>query len=287
VLYWALLRKRTLLLSLSILVLSYILLGSFFQIRTTTWTPKKEDLSVMSYNVRSFDKLQHLNDPNIYQEIKGLITSEDPDIISFQEFDYKKRDDFENYPHKFVNYIFRTEKRVVQAIFSKYPIVDRGTLDFPESSNNAIYADIKVYNDTIRVYNVHLQSFRVVPTATSISNEDSEKLLKRMYFAVRKQEEQARFLLKHQATNTFPKIVCGDLNTTQFSHTYRLVRGDMNDSFLEKGKGFGRTFNFKYFPLRIDYILADLEFEVQSHKNFDRILSDHLPVMASFKMISQ
>jgi endonuclease/exonuclease/phosphatase (EEP) superfamily protein YafD len=60
------------------------------------------------------------------------------------------------------------------------------------------------------------------------------------------------------------------------------VKGDLIDSFLEKGSGFGRTYNLKFLPLRIDAILASPSVEVEAHRNFDIRLSDHYPIMASF-----
>jgi len=48
-----------------------------------------------------------------------------------------------------------------QAIFSKFPIVKSGSIEFPNTANNAIYADIVKGSDTIRIYNVHLQSLRI------------------------------------------------------------------------------------------------------------------------------
>ena len=58
----------------------------------------------------------------------------------------------------------------------------------------------------------------------------------------------------------------------------------MQDSFLAKGSGYGKTYDFIKVPLRIDFILADKAFEIKSHKNYDEKLSDHYPVMASFSM---
>jgi endonuclease/exonuclease/phosphatase family metal-dependent hydrolase len=58
----------------------------------------------------------------------------------------------------------------------------------------------------------------------------------------------------------------------------------MKDTFLEKGKGFGRTLEFKFLPFRLDYIFADPAFEILSHKNYEVVLSDHFPVMASMKL---
>ena len=85
----------------------------------------------------------------------------------------------------------------------------------------------------------------------------------------------------------YKKIVCGDFNNTQFSNVYKVIKGDMQDSFTEQGTGYGRTFNFRYYPVRIDFILADEAFEIMAHKNFDIKLSDHFPVMASIKIGSK
>ena len=58
----------------------------------------------------------------------------------------------------------------------------------------------------------------------------------------------------------------------------------MQDSFEEKGSGYGRTYNYHGLPVRIDFILADEGIEVKSHKNFNVKYSDHFPVMASFSL---
>ena len=58
----------------------------------------------------------------------------------------------------------------------------------------------------------------------------------------------------------------------------------MIDSFQEAGSGFGKTYDFKYFPFRIDYIFIDKSFQITGHKAFSDIrYSDHFPVMASFE----
>ncbi len=42
----------------------------------------------------------------------------------------------------------------------------------------------------------------------------------------------------------------------------------MNNAFVEAGKGFGKTYNYKYYPAHIDYILVDKVFEVKEFKTF-------------------
>ena len=58
----------------------------------------------------------------------------------------------------------------------------------------------------------------------------------------------------------------------------------MKDAFVEAGNGFGRTYDFKFFPVRIDYIMVDDQFEVHGFKTFDLKLSDHFPIMTRVKI---
>src|SRR6202008_5026309 len=47
-------------------------------------------------------------------------------------------------------------------IFSRFPIIDSGMIRYPRPTiaDQLIHADIKVNNDTIRVYTTHLQSLQ-------------------------------------------------------------------------------------------------------------------------------
>ena len=101
-----------------------------------------------------------------------------------------------------------------------------------------------------------------------------------------KQYEQANLIRENMEKTHFKKILVGDFNNTQYSNVYQIIKGEMKDSYFEKGKGFGRTYDLLKFPIRIDYILADPEFEVLSHQNFNERLSDHFPVMATLRLNS-
>ncbi len=281
--YWILKRKGQFLLSLSILILAYVFLGSFFKFRFSESPIKKEDLSIMSYNARIFNKYEWIDNPLLGNEIVDFVSKEDPDILCFQEFDYTKAKQFKQYPYSYISYKKRTNK-VIQAIFSKYPIVSKGSLDFPNSSNNAIFTDVLYEKDTLRIYNLHLESLRIKPDAETLSQEPSGKLYKRLSNSFVKQHQQAEIFDAHRKATSHKVIVCGDFNNTQFSNVYKIIKGDLQDTFQEKGTGYGRTFNFKYYPVRIDFILADKAFTITAHKNFDIHLSDHFPVMASMRI---
>ncbi|GBF19549.1 MULTISPECIES: endonuclease/exonuclease/phosphatase family protein [Arenibacter] len=283
--YWLAKRKRQLLLSAFVLLLGYICLGNFFRFKLAEEVIEESDLSVMSYNVRGFNKYDLLNDPSAEGRIMEFISSEAPDILCIQEFSrIKDRQLKKMYPFKFITDYRSNEGKSTQAIYSKFVIINSGSMDFPNSGNNALYADIVVNKDTIRVYNLHLESHRIIPSVRRLSNEPKGRLLKRLSKSFAKQGEQAQLVEKDIEATPYKKIVCGDFNNTQFSNVYKVIKGDMQDSFTEQGTGYGRTFNFRYYPVRIDFILADEAFEIMAHKNFDIKLSDHFPVMASIKI---
>ena len=55
------------------------------------------------------------------------------------------------------------------------------------------------------------------------------------------------------------------------------------DAFLKKGSGFGRTLNFISPTLRIDYILADKELEIDRFHVIKVPYSDHYPLVADMR----
>src|SRR5699024_12182527 len=97
-----------------------------------------------------------------------------------------------------------------QAIYSKYPIINKGSLDFPNSGNNAIFADIVRGSDTVRIYNIHLQSFHIDPQSEELSQENSTRLASRMGTVFSKQQVQTEIYIKHKNQSPYRTITCGD-----------------------------------------------------------------------------
>ena len=168
-----------------------------------------------------------------------------------------------------------------QAIFSKYRIIDEGEIALPSSDNNVVYADIVKGEDTIRVYSIHLQSVNISPDINEIDESKSKMIFNRLSEAFKAQQIQSELIQAHMQDFKGHKIICGDMNNTAFSYVYKNIIGDMNDAFVEAGKGFGQTYNYRYYPARIDYILVDDVFEVKEFTTFkDFKNSDHFPIMA-------
>lgn len=283
--YWVIQFKRQMLLSGIVLLLGITFINKFYKFSETNLPIEEDDFIVMSYNVRLFNLYDWI-ERDVSLSISDFIKEQTPDILCIQEFSNQNEVDFRIYKHKYV-FIEGKNTKLGQAIFSKYPIVNEGVIPFPNSTNNAIYADIKRGKDTIRVYSMHLQSIKITPDVHEIdeniqgvSQDKSKRMLRRMSRSFTSQQNQAEIIKKHKADCTYPLIICGDLNNSPFSFVYRSVRGDLNDAFEEAGSGFGSTYNFKYYPARIDYIFTDKKFEVKQFNSFPNFRSsDHFPIV--------
>jgi len=282
-LYWVFKSPKFALLSLAVLGISYFSFGDFLKIGQDALV-KDGSFKVMSYNVMGFNRYDHIKIPNAGDSISAFIKRINPDILCLQEHSRIRYRQLEQYPYR--SETPYNTKRTVQAIFSKYPIVGKGSLDLPQSANNIIFADITIGSDTIRVYNVHLESFKIVPRDTDISSKESERVYQRIKTTIALQRQQTQLLRKHIAKSPYKVLVCGDFNNTQFSRVFRLISEEMEDSFQTRGSGMGVTYNIWGLPLRIDYILADENYEFLAHFNYENKYSDHEPIMAKMVLKS-
>ena len=281
--YWLFKRRKTFIFNLIPIILSLLVFGPFYKFESVSRKITRDELSIMSFNAREFNRYQQIKIPDLDVQIIEMVKNHDPDIVCFQEFDLESAPDLDIYPHQYVNHIFSDESKVIQAIFSKYPIEAKGTVNFPDSANNVIYADVEYKGELIRVYNVHLQSFKITPSFKKILAEPGEQFFGRIRNTFLKQEQQAEIIRDHLESTSFPAIICADLNNTPNSNVYRRVRGDLKDSYNEQGSGQGTTFRLFRYPLRIDYILTHPSIEILDHQILELNLSDHYPVMASVR----
>jgi endonuclease/exonuclease/phosphatase family metal-dependent hydrolase len=277
-LYWLLQTKRQMLLSGLVLLLGITFISKCYKFSSKNLPEDKADFTLMSYNVRMFNLYEWLPDTDIPEKIKAFVKDQNADIVCLQEYTKRGNVKFPGYKHKF---IFGRDRISGQAILSRYPIIDSGHIEFPNSGNNVVFADIKRGKDTLRVYSMHLQSVKISPDIhETIDEEKSKVIFRRLSDAFKKQQLQAEMFEKHKSECHYPMIICGDLNNSAFSYVYRSVKGKMKDAFEEAGKGFGKSYNYKYYPARIDYIFTDKSIDVKQYTTFDTFAnSDHFPVM--------
>lgn len=282
-LYWLLQTKRQMLLSGLVLLLGITFISKCYKFSSKDNAAEDGDFTLMSYNVRMFNLYEWLPDTDIPQRIPNFIKEQNPDIVCLQE--YTSRANAEIHGHKY-NFIFDPGDKAGQAIFSKYRIINSGNIDFPGSGNNVIFADIKKGKDTLRIYSMHLQSIKISPDIHEQINEEKSKVIfRRISEAFKIQQLQAELVEKHKNECPYRMIICGDLNNSAFSYVYRTIKGKMNDGFEEAGEGFGKSYNYKYYPARIDYIFSDKDIEVQKYTTFNQFsCSDHFPVMTRLNL---
>lgn len=241
---------------------------------------KKEDIKnskaikLISYNVRQFNRYHWIKSDSLEENISDFLNKKEADIICFQEYRTNRILDL-NLPYKYIN----TTKSSGLAIYSKYPILNSGSINFEHSSNNIIFVDIKINKKKTRVYNTHLQSFSVDFNKDYSTKNKLSLLYNRMKSVFTKQSVQINKLKNHIQKSPYKNIVTGDFNSTAFSWNYRQISENLKDAFVEKGSGLGKSFNF-FFPFRIDYIFTDKNMEVIQYKTFKVNLSDHYPIMA-------
>ena len=280
--YWLLNVRKQLLLSLIVLLMGFQHVISLYKFSGLKPVDDPDNIVVMNYNVRLFNVFKWIPEVDAGKAINEFIAEKQPDIISMQDYRPDKALKLKDY-YKFESV---TGGKIIngQAIFSKFPIINEGTIEFPNTFNNAIFADVVKGKDTIRVYNVHLQSFKIDVSTDPLKTETSENLFKRVDKTFSLQQSQMELFLAHKAKCNYKVIVSGDFNNTAYSYVYKEIRAGMKDAFVEAGNGFGRTFDFKFFPVRIDYIMVDDHFEVYGFKTFDVKLSDHYPIMSRLKI---
>jgi len=145
-------------------------------------------------------------------------------------------------------------------------------------------------NDTIRIFNVHLQSVglgrndydavRDGPDA-----EQSKKLWSRLSSAYSLRAVQAQAVHETVENSPFPIILLGDFNDTPVSYTLSTLcqsgESKLTDSYTSAGEGLGSTY-VGYIPgLRIDYILSSSPLQTKSFTTHQIELSDHRPISAT------
>ena len=283
--YWLLQFKKYIFVSGLVLLLGITFINKFYNLKPTTLPKSEKEFTVMSYNVRLFNKFNWNKKANIPTKIAEFVSEKNPDILCVQEYSNLEKTQFSNYKYK---HVFKEGKNIIvgNAIFSKYKIIDKGVINFPNSTNNAVYADIIKDKDTLRIYSMHLQSIKI---STDIEEEEIQKMnesktkyiFRKISSAFTKQQEQALLLKQHYTDCKYKKIICGDMNNSAFSFVYRTIKGSMQDAFESNGEGFGKTYNFKYYPARIDYIFADKNIQINSFETLnDFYNSDHFPLIS-------
>lgn len=300
---WLYRRKRYFYLSLCTILLGSNHLFNLVGFNWETPSVSTDAVRIMSYNVRYFNATAISNKKQLKQaqeKILRTIEAQALDIFCGQEFSGKTQA-YNKTATQFLEstlglkYHFKGGGSSL-AIFSKYPILKKGTIDFPNSYNGAIYVDIKYNSQTIRVYCFHLQSIGLGSDEHEIFDEENlsslgknatqkkyQRINNKLKEAFLQREEQANFIAQHIRKSPHPVLVCGDMNDTPSSYAYGQLSQNLNDAFREKGNGLGSTYAGLIPFLRIDYIFTNPKNTIEKFEVINNSSSDHYPIYAYIK----
>lgn len=302
--YWVFRWKKEVLISLVVIVIGIGHLNSYvqFPFGKSKHITDSTEIKVLSYNVNLFRLYSWSDKKPSFDSIINYVKQNNFDIVCLQEFyvdnknlseaQFKKKIGLNTH----VSYILkRSTSAYGIAIISRYPIVNSGDVMFQNTFNACTYADIKINNDTIRVYNLHLQSTRLKKRnfdfllnqnfrAKSNKVREVSDLMGRLGNAFIKRAIQVDLVKTHIDLSPYPVLLCGDFNDSPVSYTYHVLTKKLKDSFTEAGIGILATFRGIWPAYRIDYILHSRQFSVFDYSSPQKSFSDHYPVKVTVKL---
>lgn len=311
--FWIYTKPVFSLLSVVSILICWTPVQHLFQLRFSGFLPLQKEngnVRIMSWNVEHFEignKKQGIKNKT---EMLNLIRNYNPDIAFFQEMvgsdyhstaqnyipDFKDTLHFKDYHFTYNSKLdYDNEHHFGLIIFSKYPIINKQDVSYPPHDYNSTfqYADILLNKDTVRVFNIHLQSLKF--------DKDNRNYLEQPGISGEKNIQNSRsiivklkkgYLLRAIQSNRikeaiekspYPVIVCGDFNDVPNSYAYYTIGKNLHNVFYEKGSGTGRTFSGISPTLRIDHIFVDQQFKVNHFLRISKKLSDHYPLIADIE----
>ncbi len=303
IIWWVVVKYKRMVLSVIVVAIGVGYIGN-------VWNPTGKKLpenapgktiKVMSYNVQLFGLYDWDNNKEIRDSIFYFLEKEQPDIVCFQEYYFSPTGHFPtrselikvlgtNNFHEGIAIEAQQKQHFGMASYMKFPIVNKGEIQFSNSRNMFIFTDFLWKGDTVRLYNVHLQSIYFDDRnyqdvdANFLTDIDKERLLgynsirRKLSFAFKQRAKQAKVLGEHIENAPYPVIVCGDFNDTPVSYAYHQVKKSLYDGFKKAGRGLGLSYERKYLRVRIDHILFSEYFNAYEFNVHKIGYSDHYPV---------
>ena len=252
---------------------------------------KVPGIKIATYNVALFGREAS---GFIAQDILSEMKKQKVDILCFQEYSNNSGDKQNSDSYKdYFPYMAMGQSDMV--IYSRYPITQSKNIPFEMTNNSAMWADINVNGQMLRVYNAHLETTGINGTlhrAAKVQNSgidvENNRLLRAIYgnytLGMIARAGQANMLAMDMRESENPVIVCGDFNDVPYSYVYNTMLGDKVDGFKECGAGFMNTFRGGKKAVRIDYIFHDESLEGVTYYKKELTYSDHYPVFMKIAM---
>lgn len=302
--FWLIFKSKLFLISLAFVLIGYSSLFQTLQFSISSNDDSNpENIHILSYNVERFglyDSEEKFRKTR--SDVMQYLMMEQAGIVCLQEYHGKgkttlyeplqdMKTDLGANSYYYESYFNPRYQQLTGLVtFSKYEAINKGKLKFDGSRTFGIYTDLIIKSDTVRVFNIHLASIQLMPDDIDfVANpgQDKEevrlhalKIYSKLAKAFLLRQQQLIFLTEEIETCPYPIILVGDFNDTPSSYVYNNISNLLEDTFIEKGNGIGRTYAGILPLLRIDFILKSNKFRTQSYKRDKLHLSDHFPISA-------
>ncbi len=310
--FWLFFKPKYALLLLVTLLIGWKSISVFYAFHIShkfNYEKNADVLRVVTWNVARFIEIRKNNNSGSLTRLKmmNLLKQQNADILCLQEFHTASKKDYYdnisyiqkqlNYPYYYFSFDEDGSKLYYSSIiFSRMPVFDTGIVIYPKPSlpEALLHADVKFNNDTIRIFTSHLQSVQFKKRDYQRINEirnyedsivsNSRTIFSKLKKSIAYRSVQVGIIKQQLKESRYPTIFCGDFNDVPNSYTYFTIRSDMQDAFLQKGSGIGRTFSSLSPTLRIDYILASKEFSIEQFNRVEKNYSDHYMLVTDLKL---
>lgn len=333
-LYWLIQRKWRSLFSLSCLLLNLGQMSLYFQWNNPVEDQKRaqtiegsldqeiniasQQLKIISYNAQLFGLYHDESSVNIVNteympamdSFLRVLKLQNADVVCLQEV-YAKSGGLKSLS-RFLkaeggfdysqSYTLSNSRPYGMIVLSKFKIKRWQPISLGNNTGNmAMWADIEIpsrsehhKNARIRVYNLHLQSFRfgkqdyaVMQKQTKqqqLDIEGSKGIIARLRLGYQRRADQVTLVKESMIACDFPKIICGDFNDIPVSYTYRQLSAGMKDAFGEAGRGLETTYKGSMPSFRIDYILYDNPMRAIRYNSIEEVPSDHKLIVTDLQI---
>jgi endonuclease/exonuclease/phosphatase family metal-dependent hydrolase len=277
-----------------------------------------QTLKVVSYNAQLFGLYQDESSVDIVNteympamdSFLRVLKSQNADVVCLQEV-YAKAGGLKSLA-RFLKaeaqldysqtYTLNSQRPYGMIVLSRYRIKRWQPISFgPNTGNMAMWVDIEIADEDalrkkarIRIYNLHLQSFRFAKKDYAVMQkqtkqqqldiEGSKGIITRLRLGYQHRAEQVNAVKENMIACDFPTVICGDFNDIPVSYTYRQLCAGMKDAFCEAGRGLETTYKGSMPSFRIDYILFDNPMRAIRYNSFSEVPSDHKLIVSELQI---
>lgn len=272
----------------------------------------EKQLRILSWNVGLMNYTALDSNEAIRENLKILdeIKKSNADVVCLQEFfsavvpgnHYNILDSISRtlqYPYQYFSYDFpkfNGNFYTGNVIYSRYPIIDTAKYNFPKPfGGSLLQAKILFNNDTLNIFTTRMQmmlfkqaEYEALYKIKHLKDNDlsgSKDLVSKLKFGYKQRSLTLAIIHEQIKKAQGPVFFMGDLNDVPTSYSYKTVKQDMKDAWLQKGFGLGRTYNQLSPTLRIDYLFYSKQIKNKQYKQIKSSGSDHYGSISDYEIL--